>query len=86
MTRGHPFLVTLDQRPIAPGVHAHSIIAVRTDGPVEEGNDGVVEYRSAHLDGVDSEKVVHSGHSAQSNPQTLGEVGRILLEHLAEGS
>ena len=84
MTPDHPFVRTLSASPIAPGVHVHSIIAVKTNGPVEEGNDGVVEYRSAHLEGVESEKVVHSGHSAQSNPDTILEVGRILLEHMRE--
>jgi hypothetical protein len=82
MTEGNPFLVQLADTSIAPGVHAHSIIAVKTKGPVEEGNDGVVTYRSAHLDGVESEAVVQSGHSAQSNPETMREVGRILIQHL----
>lgn len=82
MTAGNPFLMQLADTPIAPGVHAHSIIAVKTKGPVEEGNDGVVTWRSAHLDGVESEAVVQSGHSAQSNPETMREVGRILIQHL----
>lgn len=59
----------------------HSIIAVQGDGPVEEGNDGVVAYKSAHLEGMESELVVRSGHSCQSNPHTIGEVRRILLLH-----
>ena len=63
--------------PVAPGVAAHSIIAVQGAGPVEEGDDGVVKYRSAHLDGVVSEKVVRSGHSTQSHPETIEEVRRI---------
>jgi hypothetical protein len=42
----------------------------------------VVKYSSAHLDGVDSELVVNSGHSTQANPVTIGEVRRILLEQL----
>ena len=29
----------------------------------------MVEYKSAHIDGVESELVVNSGHSAQSNPR-----------------
>jgi hypothetical protein len=32
-------------------------------------NDGVVEYSSSHLDGVDSEYIVRSAHSTQSNPR-----------------
>jgi hypothetical protein len=69
--------------PIAPGVHAHSIIAVAGNGPVEGSNDGVVEYSSSRLDGVDSEYIVRSTHSTQSNPYTIEEVRRILLLHLA---
>jgi hypothetical protein len=42
-----------------------------------------VEYKSAHIDGVDSEVVIeHSDHSTQSNPLTVREVRRILLEQL----
>jgi hypothetical protein len=53
-------------------------------GPPPDGqNDGVVAYRSAHIDGVESEFVVyHSGHSTQGNPDTIQETRRILLEHL----
>ena len=79
MTPNNPVLQTMAATPIAPGVHAHSIIAVKGDGPVEGGNDGVVEYSSAHLDGVDSEYIVRSTHSTQSNPYTIEEVRRILL-------
>ncbi len=67
--------------PIAPGVHAHSIIPVSGNGPIENGNDGVVEYKSAHIDGVESELVVRSGHSTQARPETIEEVRRILYEH-----
>ncbi|MGH7924142.1 MAG: esterase/lipase family protein [Candidatus Binatus sp.] len=81
MDASNPFIKTLSALPIAPGVHAHSIIAVAGSGPVEEGNDGVVEYKSAHIDGVESELVVHSGHSTQSTPETIEEVRRILHEH-----
>lgn len=81
MDASHPFIKALSATPIAPGVHAHSIIPVKGDGPVEDGNDGVVEYKSAHIDGVESELVVHSGHSTQATPQTIEEVRRILYEH-----
>jgi pimeloyl-ACP methyl ester carboxylesterase len=80
MTPGNPFLKTLAGIPVAPGVAAHSIIAVRGDGPPERGSDGVVSYASAHLEGVESELVVRSGHSAQSNPEVIQEVRRILVE------
>ena len=74
----------LDQarRAIAPTVAAHSIISAISGEASATANDGVVE--SAHLDGVESELVVKSAHSCQSNPHTVAEVQRILLEHLAE--
>ena len=77
----NPGLRTLASLPIAPGVKANSIIAVQGDGPVETGDDGVVEYTSAHIDGVESELVVRSSHSTQAEPQTIEEVRRILYQH-----
>ncbi len=71
----------LAELPMSPNVPLHSIIAVQGDGPMEDGNDGVVEYKSAHLDDIDSEVVIQSGHSVQSNPETVREVRRILQEH-----
>jgi pimeloyl-ACP methyl ester carboxylesterase len=84
MTPGSPFINALASLPIAPGVAVHSIISVKDDGPVESGDDGVVQYSSAHLPGAASELVVHSGHSNQSDPRTIAEVRRILLLHLKE--
>ena len=81
MDPSQPFIQTLAATPIAPGVHAHSIIPVKGSGSVEDGNDGVVEYRSAHIDGVESELIVRSGHSTQATPATIEEVRRILYEH-----
>jgi hypothetical protein len=48
---------------------------------VEDGDDGVVEYKSAHIDGVESELIVRSGHSTQATPATIEEVRRILYDH-----
>jgi len=84
MTPNNPVLQTMAATPIAPGVHADSIIAVAGSGPVEGSNDGVVEYSSSHLDGVDSEYIVRSTHSVQSNPYAIEEVRRILLLHAAD--
>jgi pimeloyl-ACP methyl ester carboxylesterase len=84
MTPTNRFVQTLATIPVAPQVAAHSIIAVKGSGPLEQGNDGVVEYKSAHIDGVESELVVDSGHSAQGNPRTVEEVRRILLLQAAE--
>jgi pimeloyl-ACP methyl ester carboxylesterase len=82
MSPNSPFIKSLSAIPVAPGIHAHSIIPVSTSGPIAQGNDGVVAYSSAHIEGVDSELVVHSGHSTQSNPATIAEVERILLLQL----
>jgi pimeloyl-ACP methyl ester carboxylesterase len=72
---------------IAPGVTAHSIIAVKNpDDPKEKWNDGVVEYKSAHIEPVESELIVHSTHSVQDKPEAIEEVRRILLEHLREST
>jgi len=79
------FIKTFSSIPIAPGIIAHSIIAVANpEDPQAEWDDGVVPYSSAHIDGVASELVVHSGHSAQESPQGIEEVRRILLENLKD--
>jgi hypothetical protein len=84
MSPGNPAIEAVRAMPVAPGVHAHSIIPTLQDGPLEDRDDGVVEYRSAHIDGVDSEVVIeHQGHSTQSNPLAVREVRRILIEELA---
>lgn len=82
MSPDNPLLQTLAELPVAPGVKAHSIIAIDGNDEPPNGNDGVVEYKSAHQEGVESEYIVRSGHSCQGHPLTIEEVRRILLEHL----
>ncbi len=84
MTPGSPYITALSSLPVTPKVAAHSIIAVDGDGPIETGDDGVVAYRSAHIEEAVSELVVRSGHSVQSNPRAVAEVRRILLLHWAQ--
>jgi hypothetical protein len=84
MEPGSPLSITLPKTPLAPGVTAHSIIAVEGDGPLEKETDGVVAYTSAHIEDVDSEFIVRSAHSCQANTHTIQEVRRILLLHAAE--
>jgi pimeloyl-ACP methyl ester carboxylesterase len=83
MSPSNPFLHAFALIPVAPGIAAHSIIAVQGNGPIETGDDGVVSYQSAHIPEAVSELVVRSGHSVQSDPLTVNEVRRILLLHLA---
>ncbi|MGY6217472.1 esterase/lipase family protein [Methylolobus aquaticus] len=82
MAEHNPVLETLLRLPLGPDIKAHSIIAVLPGEAIPTGNDGVVEYRSAHLDKVESELVVRSGHSCQGHPATIEEVRRIMIEHL----
>jgi hypothetical protein len=82
MTADNPILQTFVSIPLAPGVKGHSIVAVLPGMEIQAGNDGVVEYQSAHIDGVESEFIVRSGHSCQGHPFAIEEVRRILMEHI----
>jgi hypothetical protein len=82
MSPDNPSMLALAEIPLAPGIKGHSIIAVRGDGDPTKGDDGVVKYQSAHVDYVESEIIVRSGHSCQDHPVVIEEVRRILLEHL----
>ncbi|HEY2462660.1 MAG TPA: alpha/beta fold hydrolase [Steroidobacteraceae bacterium] len=84
MKPSNPFLKTLAEIPVAPSVHVNSIIAIKGDGPPAAGDDGVVAYRSAHIEPAESELIVHSGHSTQGTPSTIEEVRRILQLSLEE--
>ena len=82
MSPRHHFIRALQKIPVAPSITANSIIAVEGDGPIEQGNDGVVEYSSAHIEPVESELVVRWSHSLQGRPETIEEVRRILRLHI----
>ncbi len=82
MNANNPILKTLASIAVPPGVPAHSIIAVEGRGSKEEGDDGVVAYKSAHIDEAASEKVVNWNHSCQGQPEVIEEIKRILFEHL----
>lgn len=84
MSPENPLLPALAEIPLAPWVKGHSIIAVKGDGDPKLGNDGVVQYTSAHLEGMESEFIVNSDHSSQLHPLAIDEVRRILVEHLSD--
>jgi triacylglycerol esterase/lipase EstA (alpha/beta hydrolase family) len=74
-----PILAALNRIPIQPNVPYHTII------PLIGGNsdtDGVVEYKSSHLDGARSERIVVGTHLSQQDPDVIRELERILREHL----
>lgn len=84
VTWGHPVPSALARLPIDPSVKVHSIIARFAPEPGGSHTDGLVSYRSAHLEGAASERIVAGNHFCQAHPQVIEEVGRILREHLAE--
>ena len=67
-----------------PAIHYHSIVGNEDGYGIPGGSDGIVPYSSSHIDNVESELVVCSGHSAQQNPLAIQEVRRILLTHLKQ--
>lgn len=67
------------------GLLFHSIMGNNTDS--NDPNvitDGVVPYKSAHLDGAVSEKIIKGGHSIQETPEAVLELRRILRLHLMQ--
>lgn len=78
-----PFIRAAAELPISPDVRYHSIIArSKPEVGLQDSDDGVVPYRSAHLDGAASEKVITASHSVQETPQAILEIRRILHEDL----
>ena len=79
-----PFIRATADLPIAPGVRYNTIIARKDPQvPLQQSDDGLVPYASAHLDGAESEKVITSWHSVQETPQAILEIRRILHEQMA---
>ncbi|UKE72642.1 esterase/lipase family protein [Xanthomonas graminis] len=79
-----PFVRVAAELPISPAVRYNSIIARRNPAlPLADADDGLVPYRSAHLQGAESELVITSGHSVQETPQAILEIRRILHAQIA---
>jgi pimeloyl-ACP methyl ester carboxylesterase len=82
-----PILMALREMQPASNVKMHSIIGSLRPGPRDQTTDGVVPYRSAHLDGVSekfvvSEKMVRSDHGVQKDGEAIQEVRAILRTHI----
>ncbi|HYF36113.1 MAG TPA: hypothetical protein VD994_12540 [Prosthecobacter sp.] len=77
----HPYLEALNAQPI-PIPH-HSIIGRIGNKPLEESSDGVVPYRSSHLD-TGTEVVLNHWHALTDEKETVAEVVRRLKQHLRE--
>ncbi len=74
----------LEELPFSPSVRYHSIIGNKDSANMPNGSDGIVPYNSSHLDGAESEIVVHSTHGVQKTLPAIDEVRRILLLHLKD--
>lgn len=77
-----PFMASFNNLPMTPEVPFHSIIGNKKAADTPGGTDGIVAYKSSHLAGAASEKIVKSGHNVMEHQQTILEVRRILLLHL----
>jgi hypothetical protein len=77
----NPLLSGLAALPIK--VPFHSIIGNLGVDLGPDSTDGLVTYRSAHLEGAESEKVIPAGHYLMANPETVAEIKRILEENIA---
>lgn len=78
-----PYVKTAMSLPLRPGLHIHSIIGNKDGLPLTDPRctDGFVPYHSSHLDGVESELIIRSGHSAHDTPEAVAEIKRILRLH-----
>jgi hypothetical protein len=83
-----PFFPVMLAAREAPWVTYHNIVGVVPKqgllGQWAAGSDGVVSYRSAHMEDVESELIVPTDHmTVHMHPLAVLEVRRILLKHLA---
>ena len=68
-------------------VKHHNIVGVEKGKSYSDWTDGVVRYKSAHREDVDSEVRIQAGHSeVHRHPEAIAEVRRVLLEHLHDVS
>src|ERR1700736_2927844 len=89
--RGGPTsLFSLAPNPLLSGLAAlpikvpfHSIIGNLGVDLGPDSSDGLVSYRSSHLEGSESEKIIPAGHYLMANPETVAEIKRVLEENIA---
>lgn len=79
LSPSQPTLRIMAELPFRPGVQVHCIIGNRgREGPLEKSSDGIVPYKSSHLEGAASELIVPCGHRAFEHPLAVAEVKRVL--------
>jgi pimeloyl-ACP methyl ester carboxylesterase len=80
-----PFIEATSTLAIAPTVRYHTIVGrEESGGALEDSSDGIVPYRSAHLEHAASECVIPAGHSVQETARAILEVRRILRAAVAD--
>jgi pimeloyl-ACP methyl ester carboxylesterase len=77
-----PAIKALSELSIDAKIPFHSIIGDQGIGNGVEGSDGVVAYKSSHLEGAESELIVPTNHGAHLHPLAILELKRILKLHL----
>ena len=80
-----PFFSLLESLETPSAVAFNNIVGVAETEPFSDKivGDGVVDYRSAHLDGLESELTVPARHmTVQTDPASIRETARILHEHI----
>jgi pimeloyl-ACP methyl ester carboxylesterase len=77
-----PYLLAMDK--LAIQAPHHSIIGDRGRGDTPNSSDGIVPYWSSHLASAESELIVPGDHGSFKLPQSIAELRRILLEHVAK--
>jgi hypothetical protein len=76
----NPLFSRLADLPIK--VPFHSVIGNRGRDEGPNSSDGIVEYRSSHLEGAEFEKIIPAGHNLISHPATVAEIKRILERNI----
>ena len=79
----NPVMQAFATLPIAFGVPYHTILGDRGQDGGEDASDGVVSFRSGHLDGAASEAIVPCDHHSTACSAAIDEALRILREDSA---
>jgi pimeloyl-ACP methyl ester carboxylesterase len=82
-----PFVLTIQDIPVTPGIPHHVICGDRGRGGNRDRTkpvmtDGVVPFWSSHMKTAGSEFIAPAGHGVHRSPEAIAEVLRILKEHV----
>jgi len=83
MTPRESYSESLTAIPISTEIAAHSTITVFGTGMIVEGNDGVMEHASAHVEGVDPKLIIpNAPNTISGHPDAIEAVCRMLPPHV----